>query len=254
MSFSSRHYRDVAELYDRLARNGAYGTLAPDNRGGRKSEYVAAVFDAVLLPLVEHGQFTSLLDFGCGTGIFSRQAANLVRNVVGVDVSPGILEVARGMCKGVSNVKLVLTDGEHLPFDDNGFDCIVARETLCYVPDVRFDRMLAELTRVLKPGGQLLMIEQVSETSYWQSYAGTPHQTKRASSVIRRSAEQAGLLLQDQRVVRNPRFPGVYLAWSGLVPRRLIPALARFELAWHRHWGRPGRRWWDDLFLFQRPR
>ena len=249
----SWHYREVAEHYDRLAQYGAYGTLAPHNRGGGKSEYVAAVFDAAMLPLIRAVKPGSLLDFGCGTGIFSCQAARLSERVVGVDVSPGILEIARQVCGGVTNIELLLTDGERLPFDDASFDWIVARETLCYVPDAQLDKVLAEFARMLGAGGRLLVIDQVSESEYWQRYTGTPHQTKRAPAAIRRRAEQAGFLTHLQYVVRTPRFPGVYLAWSGMLPRPLVRALARFEVAWHIHTRRPSRRWWDDLFLFVKP-
>lgn len=250
MSIESKHYSGVAAHYDRLAGHGVYGTLAPHNRGGRKGEYVAAVFDAAVLPLLEGGRFTALLDFGCGTGIFSRRAADFVENIVGVDVSPGILEVARGACAGVPNLNLLLTDGEHLPFDDASFDCIVARETLCYVPEIRFQAVLAEMCRVLRPGGSFFVIDQVSDDPYWQYYAGTPHQVKRAPMTIRTSAAAEGFILQDECVIRTPRFPAVYLAWSGLVPRRLIPGMARFEIAWHRRRSKPAYRWWDSLFLF----
>jgi SAM-dependent methyltransferase len=252
MNSESRHYRGVAAHYDQLAGHGVYGTLAPHNRGGRKGEYVAAVFDAVMLPLIEGRRFGTLLDFGCGTGIFSRQVAGLVGSVVGVDVSTGILEVARGACAGASNVNLLLTDGEHLPFDDGSFDCIVARETLCYVPDPRFPAVLAEIGRVLRPGGSLFVIDQVSEDPYWQHYAGTPHQVKRAPAAIRAAAATAGFVLNDEHVIRTPRFPTVYLAWSGLVPRRYMLPLARLEIGWHRR-RQPRRRWWDSLFVFAKP-
>lgn len=254
MSAEPDHYRGVAQQYDQLARHGAYGTLAPDNRGGRKGEYVARVFDAALLPRIRAGHFDSLLDFGCGTGIFARQAAGLVRLLAGVDVSPGILDVAAHVCEGLGNVTLAHTDGEHLSFAAGSFDCIVAREVLCYVPDDRLAAVFTELHRVLKPGGRFFVIDQVSDTPYWQRYPGTPRQVKRSPAALRDCAVQCGFTLVEQSLVRTPRFPGIYLAWWGLVPRALIPALARLEVRWHRFGPRPSRRWWDDLFLFERPR
>ncbi|HEV7165158.1 MAG TPA: class I SAM-dependent methyltransferase [Gammaproteobacteria bacterium] len=253
MNIESRHYHGVAAHYDNLAGHGIYGTLAPHNRGGRKSEYVGAVFDAAMLPLIRGQRFASLLDFGCGTGVFSRQAADLIEGVVGVDVSPLILDVARGVCAQMPNVQLLLIDGEHLPFGDVSFDCAVARETLCYVPDARLEIVFAEVYRTLTPGGRFLVIDQVSNDPYWQTYAGTPQQVKRAPSDIRSCAARAGFLLQDEYAVRTPRFPAVYLAWSGLVPRFLFPKLARFETTWHRKRRQPVHRWWDAMFQFVKP-
>lgn len=253
MNNASRHYRGVAAHYDRLARHGAYGTLAPHNRGGRKSEYVATVFDEVLLPCIVDRGFKSLLDFGCGTGIFCRRSAAFVEKVTGVDVSPGVLDVAQLLCAGIANVKLRLIDGETLPFDDASFDCVVARETLCYVPDSNFISLLRELSRVLRPGGEFLLIDQVSNDPRWQHHPATPHQLKRAPAAIRAGAAEAGFVLQEERVVRMPRFPGVYLAWSGLVPRALLPVLARLEIDWHRRRAEPGHRWWDSFFRSVKP-
>jgi SAM-dependent methyltransferase len=253
MSGESGHYRGVAAHYDRLAGHGVYGTLAPHNRGGRKGQYVAAVFDAAMLPLLAERRFSALLDFGCGTGIFACQAAGLVEKVVGVDVSSGILDVARSTCAGASNIDLLLTDGEHLPFDDASFDCVVARETLCYVPDSRFPAVLAEMGRVLRPSGALFVIDQVSDDPYWQHYAGTPHQVKRAPEAMRTAATTAGFVLRDEYVIRTPRFPAVYLAWSGLLPRRFMRQLARLEIGWHRRRSQPTHRWWDSLFVFAKP-
>jgi SAM-dependent methyltransferase len=254
MSEGSGRYQGVVELYDRLARHGAYGTLAPGNRGGRKGEYVAGVFDAVLLPRIQAGGFQALLDFGCGTGIFARQAAAMVDELVGVDVSRNILAVAGEVCAGLPNVRFLHTDGEHLPFDAGTFDCIVAREVLCYVPEGAIEDSFAELYRVLRPDGCLFVIDQVSETPDWQHYPGTPHQIKRAPAALSDSARRAGFVLAEHSVVRTPRFPFVYLAWWHLVPRRLLPMLARLEVAWHRRGQRPTRRWWDDLFVFNKPR
>ena len=60
------------EMYAELSRFGPYSTLAPGNRGGPKSRYFAAAFDAALLPLIrDDPEPIRLLDFGCGSGIFS---------------------------------------------------------------------------------------------------------------------------------------------------------------------------------------
>ncbi len=254
MTVESRHTQGVAAHHDKLAKHGIYALLAPQNRGGRKSEYVTAVFDEALLPLIKENHFSSLIDFGCGTGIFCRRISNFVENVTGVDISSVALEVAKDLCKKIPNVNYYLTDGEHLPFSGKNFDCAVAREALMYVHDSQFEIVLQEVYRVLKPGGSFLVLDQVSDDPHWQHYPGMPLQIKRPPWSIRNCAARVGFVLQSEYAVRTPRFPTVYLAWSGLIPRAFIPNLARFEVAWHRRHVKPKNRWWNSLFLFSKPR
>lgn len=253
MDNQSQHYAGVASHYDRLAENGPYATLAPHNRGGRKGEYVAAVFDAAITNAMQcHTPCESLLDFGCGTGIFTRRAATMTPQVVGVDVSARILAVAAQLCRDLPNVTLLLTDGEHLALPDHAFDCIVAREALCHVADERLPIVLAEIYRVLKPGGYFYWLEQVSDNPFWQRHSNAPLLVKRAPVSLRHFAEQAGLTIISESVVRTPRFLWIYPIWFGLVPRAWIPRLAKWEVAWHRRFGLGSRRWWNALLVLRK--
>lgn len=248
------HIRRVSDHYDRLAANGPYGTLAPHNRGGRKSEYVAAVFDVALLnPLTQSAPYQRILDFGCGTGIFTRKAAAIACEVVGMNISPGMLEQAKAVCRELSNVRLMRTDGSHVPLPDQSVDVVATREVLCYVPDVQLPYLLAELRRVTRPGGTFLWLEQVSENPDWQRNPQSPNLVKRSSDAIRKTAKDSGWEVLDERIVRTPRFPWIYLVWFGLVPHGLIPTLARWEVAWHSRRGRPAQRWWNCLFELRNP-
>lgn len=97
-----------------------------------------------------------VLDVGCGTG---RLAARLsetpsVRAVVGLDFSAGMLEQAHGRL-GSSGTGLVRGDATRLPFADAAFDAAVSTEAFHWFPDQ--DAALAEIRRVLRPGGRLLL-------------------------------------------------------------------------------------------------
>lgn len=93
-----------------------------------------------------------VLEVGCGPGELSeRIARRLGANVVAVDVSERMVELAhaRGVDARVGDVQA-------LPFGDASFDCVVAAWMLYHVADV--DLGLAEIARVLRPGGHLVAV------------------------------------------------------------------------------------------------
>lgn len=254
MTSDDSGYAKVAAHYDALAVNGPYATLAPSNKGGRKGEYVAAVFDAALLPRLQANEaLECVLDFGCGTGIFAQQAAPHAREVIGVDVSSGMLEQAARVCDRMPNVRLLHTDGSRVSLPDACVDMVVARETLCYVPDAQIAPLLGEILRVTKPCGTFLWLDQVSDDPHWQHHPRAPHLVKRSAGSLRRIAQQAGWWVESEQVVRTPRFPWIYPVQAGLVPRPLMQRLARWEMAIHSRLPQPSRRWWNALFVLRKP-
>lgn len=253
MSGDAEHYNEVAAHYDGLAGNGPYATLAPHNHGGRKSEYVAAVFDAAIMAQAQkYSPYKVLLDFGCGTGLFTKHAADMAEHVVGVDVSDRMLQVADEFCRTRRNVSFFRMDGERLALPDSSVDCVVARESLCYVADERLPFVLAEIGRVMKQGGVFLWLDQLSVDPYWQQHPKARALVKRSPEALLDFARATEFQLASQSVVRTPRFPWVFPIWFGVVPRRWIPVLARLEVAWHGRFGSTGRRWWNSLFVFHK--
>ena len=99
---------------------------------------------------VEESVPARMLEVGCGWGDFSaRVAAELGVDVVASDISPRMVELARER-----GVDARVGDVQELPFADGEFDCAAANWMLYHVPDL--DRALAELARVLAPGGRLI--------------------------------------------------------------------------------------------------
>ena len=104
-------------------------------------------FDAVAEVASGH-----VLEVGGGPGeLAARMASELACEVVMVDVSPRMVELAR-----VRGVDARVGDVQELPFEDASFDCAVAAWMLFHVPDI--DGGLSELTRVLRPGGRLVAV------------------------------------------------------------------------------------------------
>lgn len=250
---SDEHYGKITRDYDRLAMNGLYATQAPQDRGGRKAEYVSAVFDAALRTwMLRINIGDRILDFGCGTGVFTRQVAGRAGHVTGVDISPGILQCATDVCAGLDNVTLLQVDGERLQLPDSHYDWLVARESLCYVPDSNLGRILAEFHRILKPGGGFLLLDQVSDNPRWQIHPGAPNMIKRAPGFLLEELRKAGFILHAQAKVRSPRFAWIYPIGFGILPRSAIPLLARWEVMWHRLLPSKSRRWWNALYVLRK--
>lgn len=100
-----------------------------------------------------------VLEIAVGTG---RNLPYYPSNVslTGVDLSPDMLEIARHRAEESGrDVTLHVGDAQALEFPDDHFDTVVSTLSLCTIPDER--KAVAEVMRVLRPGGRFLMLEHV---------------------------------------------------------------------------------------------
>jgi ubiquinone/menaquinone biosynthesis C-methylase UbiE len=102
-----------------------------------------------------------LLDVGCGTGAASRAAASLAASVVGIDLSPEMIQNARDLAEDLDNVTFEIADAERLPFDDDAFTALLCSNAFHHYPDPR--RAVDEMTRVLGPGGRIVLGDACSD-------------------------------------------------------------------------------------------
>jgi SAM-dependent methyltransferase len=137
---------------DRFARTAERFAALQDERA-------AALADAVRAFLLPRGDERAL-DVGTGAGALALALAPLVREVVGIDRVAELLEQARERAAPLSNVTFVEGDAERLPFDDFSFDLAATLRTLHHVP--RPEVVIAELVRVTRPGGRLLVVDQIA--------------------------------------------------------------------------------------------
>jgi len=98
-----------------------------------------------------------ILDLAAGTGTSSASFAKSGAHVVAADFSPGMIEVGRRQQAGVPNIEFVEADGMNLPFDDERFDAVTISFGLRNI--VEPHKALAELYRVTKPGGRIVICE-----------------------------------------------------------------------------------------------
>lgn len=101
------------------------------------------------------------VEFGCGTGYFTRAIAKNAAHVVATDLSPGMIEVAKAKLRDLRNVSFRVEDSEATSFPSETFDTGLTANMLHTVDDPI--RVLRECYRVLKPGGTLLIINYTDQ-------------------------------------------------------------------------------------------
>ena len=158
------------------------------NRFARTAERVAAHQDTRAARLaqqvrdfVQAGGDERALDVGTGAGALAFALAPLVHEVVGLDPVPELLELARQ--RVVPNTEFVEGDGAALPFPDASFDLAGTHRTLHHV--ARPDRVVAELARVTRPPGRVLVVDQLAPDDPDAAVALHEYETARDPSHMR---------------------------------------------------------------------
>ncbi|MES0879559.1 methyltransferase domain-containing protein [Roseibium sp. SCP14] len=103
----------------------------------------------------------SVLDIGCGFGLETLRLAEIAGpegRVNGLDKSDAFIAEARRRAEAAGHpINYQIGDATSLPFEDSSFDCVRAERLLIYLKN--FQSVIAEMKRVLKPGGHLALIE-----------------------------------------------------------------------------------------------
>jgi arsenite methyltransferase len=107
----------------------------------------------------------NVADIGSGTGFMAAGLAPLVQTVHVLDGSAAMLEVARKNLRTFSNIEYQQSDGQALNLADASMDAIFANMYLHHCPDPAV--AIAEMARVLKPGGRLLITDMDTHTHAW---------------------------------------------------------------------------------------
>lgn len=162
-----------------------------------------------LVEMVPEDSSAKWIDVACGPGVVSRALASGVGSVLGVDLTPAMVEEAerRAAEEGVGNVDFALGDATALDRADDSFDGAITRLSLHHIPAP--GRVVAEMARVVRPGGWVLVsdiagdedgeaaawreeIERLRDPSHWA--CPTPQR-------LRRMGIAAGLILDEEKLV-----------------------------------------------------
>jgi ubiquinone/menaquinone biosynthesis C-methylase UbiE len=159
------------------------------------------------------------LDVGTGAGEVAIALAPFIREVVGIDIVPELL--AEGRKRAPANVELLEADATALPFDRGSFDIVATARTLHHVP--RPELVLAEMNRVLRVGGTMVVIDQLAPGDPLAAIELNTFERTRDPSTTRVLADvdlrglfdANNLVLQHAEVVRENRDLERYLDLAG---------------------------------------
>jgi arsenite methyltransferase len=141
-----------------------------DEDMARQQERLAATPDMqsqrrIMLDLLDLKAGEHVLDVGSGNGIFAREMLEVLSKsgyVCGVDSAEPMVRMAKALCPGG---EFFLGDATDLPIEDVSFDVVTASQLLCFVTDA--DKALSEMSRVLKPGGRLVILDSDWGSLVW---------------------------------------------------------------------------------------
>ncbi len=129
--------------FDRLA-------VVPDERWNHNNDYHAFLLRSLPAHCVD------ALDIGCGTGAFTRLLAGRSDHVLGLDLSPQMIRVARERSPGYPNIEFQVADVRRWEFAAGRLDCVVSIATMHHLP---LQEMLLKIEAALRPGGVLAILD-----------------------------------------------------------------------------------------------
>jgi SAM-dependent methyltransferase len=215
-----------------------------DLRVALQSEREAALrarVEAMLAPFTGEER---ALDSGCGAGALAFALAPHVRTVVGVDASEQL--VAAGRERAPANVELLVADATALPFEVGEFDLAGCLRVLHHVR--RPELVISELARVTRPGGRILVVDQLGDADplraiqidRFEHARDATHTRLLPDGDIRSLLEANDLVVLRNEVVREPRELERYLDLAAVPDgvRERVRALApgpvyEVEVGWY---------------------
>jgi SAM-dependent methyltransferase len=163
----------------------------------------------VVVDLVPEDGAARWVEIACGPGLIARAIAPRVGSVIGLDLTPEMVEKARSevSAAAVDNVSFEVGDATALDLPDDSFDGAITRFSLHHIPAPV--RVLEEMRRVVRPGGRVVVSDFVTdddgEAAAWQEgierLRDPSHWALLTPSRIAAMADRVGLVADSQREV-----------------------------------------------------
>ena len=137
-------------MHDLRSTQQYYDRFATTYERERHHGYHRLIDDLEMELVRRYGTGLDVLEAGCGTGLLLAETARVARNAIGLDLSRSMLGLAQHRDLPVVQGSLTA-----VPLPDRSVDLVYSMKVLAHVPPIR--EALAELARVVRPGGHLLL-------------------------------------------------------------------------------------------------
>jgi ubiquinone/menaquinone biosynthesis C-methylase UbiE len=183
-----------------------------------------------------------VLDLACGRGaalLLAADAVGVGGHVVGIDLAPEMVEETTGeaAARGLGNVEVRVGDAEQLDFVDAAFDVVLCGFGVFFFPDP--DAALAEVARVLRPGGRFIA------STFVDAIAGFPWAPDVARAIGREHTPPSSPVLTPAGLVPRLEAAGFGAAEVRRVEERFLFRDVDHYVGWH--WTQGGRRLFETL-------
>ncbi|NYJ06203.1 class I SAM-dependent DNA methyltransferase [Petropleomorpha daqingensis] len=182
---------------------GAYAATFSDELDGKPLDRALLGAFAELVP------DGPVVDVGCGPGYVTAHLTSLGLDISGIDLSPGMVEVAQ---RAYPSVRFSVGSMLGLDLPDGSLAGLVAYYSIVNIPRAELPVVFAEFARVLAPGGVLLMVFQVGdEVRHGTEWLGHPidlHVYRNQPDVVAEQLAEVGLAVR-MSTVRQPDDDGV---------------------------------------------
>jgi len=242
------------ELWKEAAARGDLRAVldAADSRG-RKNKYIDTLHKQQLAKALTLQGSEIVLDFGSGIGRISSWLAPRCRKVIGVDVTPTMVQKAIEL-NIHSNVEYQPFDGLHIPSEREYFDRLISVYVLQHITEAEdFTKIIKELNRVLKTNGKACLIEQVSAKQAHEEGMPENFNLRRTPLEYVGAFSQSGFYCKEWRLIRTSS-ACTWLAEQPLFPTLLLPILAEAEAKISRMRDLARLKYADCLFTFVKKR
>ena len=215
--------------------------IDPAYRRGRKNDYIDLLHKMALEEELDLKGDEFVLDFGCGSGRMAYWIAPKVKKVVGLEITPEMIQLAEKNRK-TGSVEFILYDGVHLPAFSHPFNLLLSVWVLQHMGGDLLKKTVSELARYLKSGAKFYLIEQVSDN---------PKVGRPSIKEYLIAFKESKLECLQYYPIRKGRWWMLYLIRYGIIPKRWLHQIARYELGKRKKEKEVIRFYKDFLFLLR---
>ena len=234
---------DSVDWRSRAQRGFLASGIDPADRKGHKNYYIDLLQKMALEEVLELKGDEIALDFGCGSGRISYWIAPRVKRVVGLEITPEMIELAERY-RTAENVEFKVYDGVHFPSLPYSFDLILSVGVLQIMQGGLLKNTLSKLAQYLKKDGRFYLIEQASDNPK----AGRP-----TVEEYLQAFKESRLECVKNYPIRDGRWWLLYLIRYGMIPRGWFRRISLWELMKNRRAVGNISYYKDYLFLIRKP-